>query len=68
MKNKKIAWILVAVLLFSTGLILLMLGVLGEYIWRALDAARNRPPFLIDTIQMPASEKHKEKNTGAEKL
>lgn len=58
---------LMAVLLFSTGLILLMLGVLGEYIWRALDAARNRPPFLIDTIQMPASEKHKEKNTGAEK-
>ncbi len=42
---------LMAVLLFSTGLILLMLGVLGEYIWRALDASRNRPPFLIDTIQ-----------------
>ncbi len=41
---------LMAVLLFSTGLILLMLGVLGEYIWRALDASRNRPPFLIDTI------------------
>ena len=42
---------LMAVLLFSTGLILLMLGVLGEYIWRALDASRNRPPYLIDTIQ-----------------
>ena len=41
---------LMAVLLFSTGLILLMLGVLGDYIWRALDASRNRPPFLIDTI------------------
>ena len=25
-----------------------MLGLLGEYIWRALDASRNRPPFLID--------------------
>ena len=42
---------LMAVLLFSTGLILLMLGVLGEYIWRALDASRNRPPYLIDTIE-----------------
>lgn len=41
---------LMAIILFSTGLILLMLGILGEYIWRALDAARNRPPFLIDTI------------------
>lgn len=56
---------LMAVLLFSTGLILLMLGVLGEYIWRALDAARNRPPFLIDTIQRSTSENQKEKNTGA---
>ncbi len=47
---------LMAVLLFSTGLILLMLGVLGEYIWRALDASRNRPPFLIDTIQRAEKE------------
>lgn len=41
---------LMAIILFSTGLIMLMLGILGEYIWRALDAARNRPPFLIDTV------------------
>lgn len=47
---------LMAVLLFSTGLILLMLGVLGEYIWRALDASRNRPPYLIDTIQRNKTE------------
>lgn len=47
---------LMAVLLFSTGLILLMLGVLGEYIWRALDASRNRPPFLIDTIHRAEKE------------
>ena len=47
---------LMAVLLFSTGLILLMLGVLGEYIWRALDASRNRPPYLIDTIQRNENE------------
>ncbi|MBQ8185102.1 MAG: glycosyltransferase family 2 protein [Lachnospiraceae bacterium] len=36
------------VMLFFFGMIMLMLGILGEYIWRALDASRNRPPFLVD--------------------
>ena len=39
---------LMCVILCSFGLVLLMLGILGEYIWRALDAARTRPPFIID--------------------
>lgn len=39
---------LMCVMLCSFGLVLLMLGILGEYIWRALDAARTRPPFIID--------------------
>ena len=39
---------LMCLVLFSTGLILLMLGILGEYLWRTLDAGRNRPPFIID--------------------
>ena len=39
---------LMCVILCSSGLILLMLGILGEYVWRALDAARTRPPFIID--------------------
>jgi len=42
---------LMCVVLCSSGLILLMMGVLGEYVWRALDAARTRPPFIIDEIQ-----------------
>ena len=41
---------LMCLVLFSTGMILLMLGLLGEYLWRTLDASRNRPPFLIDII------------------
>lgn len=41
---------LMCVVLFSSGLILLMLSILGEYIWRALDASRKRPPFIIDEI------------------
>lgn len=39
---------LMCVVLCSFGLILLMLGILGEYLWRALDAARTRPTFIID--------------------
>ena len=39
---------LMCVVLCSAGLILMMLGILGEYVWRALDAARTRPPFIID--------------------
>lgn len=39
---------MMVLMLFGFGIIMVMLGLLGEYIWRALDAARNRPPFLID--------------------
>lgn len=39
---------LMCVVLLSAGLILSMLGILGEYLWRALDASRTRPPYIID--------------------
>ena len=42
---------LMCVVLLSSGLILLTLGILGEYVWRALDAARTRPPFIIDVVK-----------------
>jgi len=42
---------LMCVVLFSFGVIMLMMGVLGEYLWRALDASRNRPPFIIDEVR-----------------
>ena len=38
------------VVLCSSGVIMLMLGILGEYIWRTLDAARTRPPYIVDEI------------------
>jgi len=41
---------LMTVLLFSSGMMMLMLGMLGEYVWRALDASSNRPPFLIEEV------------------
>lgn len=34
--------------LFSFGLIMMTLGVLGEYLWRTFDASRNRPPYIIE--------------------
>lgn len=53
---------LMLLLLFSSGLIMLMLGILGEYIWRALDASRNRPPFLIDEVVEKRGNEKKEEN------
>ena len=37
------------VILILGGIQMLMLGVLGEYLWRALDEGRRRPRYLIET-------------------
>ena len=34
--------------LMSFGIIMLTMGVLGEYMWRTFDASRNRPPYIIE--------------------
>lgn len=34
--------------LFSFGIIMMTLGILGEYLWRTYDASRNRPPFIVE--------------------
>ncbi|HEY9724042.1 MAG TPA: hypothetical protein V6D47_18715, partial [Oscillatoriaceae cyanobacterium] len=39
--------LMVAVLVLG-GAQMLMLGVLGEYLWRALDESRHRPRFLVE--------------------
>lgn len=36
--------------LFSFGVIMLTLGVLGNYIWRTFDASRKRPVYIIEDI------------------
>ena len=44
-------WATIVVLLtFTTGMLMLMLGVIGEYLWRILDCVRGNPPYRIDTI------------------
>ncbi|MCH5337367.1 MAG: glycosyltransferase family 2 protein [Acetatifactor sp.] len=39
--------------LFSFGVIMLTLGILGEYLWRIFDASRNRPTYIIEDENEP---------------
>jgi polyisoprenyl-phosphate glycosyltransferase len=39
---------LIVAILVVGGLQMIMMGVLGEYIWRALDEARSRPRFIVE--------------------
>lgn len=41
--------IMILILVLS-GIQMLMLGIIGEYLWRNLDQSRDRAPFLIDEI------------------
>ncbi len=41
---------LMVVVLLLSGVQLIMLGVIGEYLWRNFDASRRRPVFIIDEI------------------
>ena len=34
--------------LFSFGVVMLTLGILGGYLWRAFDSARGRPTFIVE--------------------
>lgn len=44
---------LAALIALTAGIQMMMLGILGEYLWRALDAARSRPPYVIDHLIEP---------------
>jgi dolichol-phosphate mannosyltransferase len=50
---------LIVVVLVFGGLQMIMLGVIGEYLWRTLEQARNRPPYLIeDEYRAPIAMSH----------
>lgn len=34
--------------LFSFGIIMVTLGILGGYLWRTFDASKNRPPYIVE--------------------
>ncbi len=42
---------LISVLMIGFGITNISLGVIAEYLWRTLDAARARPPFIVDTVE-----------------
>jgi dolichol-phosphate mannosyltransferase len=39
---------IICLILFTFGIQLIILGMIGEYLWRALDESRKRPAFIID--------------------
>ena len=41
---------LMIVVLIAAGVQMLMLGIVGEYMWRSLDETRRRPRFIIEKI------------------
>ncbi len=41
---------LMIVVLVLGGLRFLMLGVIGEYLWRMLDETKRRPLFIVDRV------------------
>ena len=54
--TRSVGWssIMIAMLLLH-GTEMLMLAVIGEYLWRTLDQVRDRPLYLIDYRKLPAS-------------
>jgi len=38
------------VVLIAAGVQMLILGIIGEYMWRNLDETRRRPRFIIEKI------------------
>jgi len=39
---------IMVVLLFVSSFQMIALGIIGEYVWRSMDASRNRPNFIVD--------------------
>jgi len=41
---------LAVIVIITSGTQLIMLGVIGEYLWRSFEATRQRPPFIVYTL------------------
>jgi len=41
---------LAVIILFLGGAQIVMIGIIGEYLWRTLDEARSRPRYLVDKL------------------
>jgi dolichol-phosphate mannosyltransferase len=42
---------MMVVFLFISAFQMLSLGIIGEYLWRTLEAARKRPPYIVDNVE-----------------
>jgi len=38
------------IITFLLGLVMIMMGIVGEYLWRILDEVRKRPPFIVEDV------------------
>ena len=47
---------LMVVLLLVSGVQIMILGILGEYLWRSLEASRHRPRFIVESVLRDGSE------------
>jgi len=47
---------LMVVILISSGSLMLVLGLFGEYLWRTLEEVRGRPRFIVEESVNPRSE------------
>lgn len=53
---------LMVVVLLVSAFQMVSLGIIGEYVWRTLDASRNRPIYVVDeTVPAPAAERAPDK-------
>ena len=60
---------LIVVVLIAAGVQMLILGIIGEYMWRNLDETRRRPRFIIDQlIQHDAREQENESGDSEEQI
>lgn len=49
--NDVLGWpSIVTIIIFFSGLILMSLGIMGEYIWRIFDYVKQRPPYVVKEI------------------
>jgi dolichol-phosphate mannosyltransferase len=55
---------LMVVLLVVSGAQLIMIGILGEYVWRNLDETRHRPRFIVDRTFTTAAAREELRSVG----
>jgi dolichol-phosphate mannosyltransferase len=56
-------WLALMFMSFS-GVMMVFLGILGEYMWKAIEESRNRPTFIIDKVIQNKSDSQGEINNG----